>query len=121
MICDTSPTCDHWKCGTPPAFRTLPPFGKSTSLRYLYVYGARNPDFSGISTLSELRILDLSDCSLRNLDFLVSANFTELVSLILEANYLDLTKESNNSLQIETLKNLVEGNRKTKIDPVFTR
>ena len=92
------------------------PLWEVDSLRYLYVYGARSPDFSGISTLSELRILDLSDCSLKNLDFLVSANFTELHSLILEANYLDLTEGSNSSLQIETLKNLVEGNRKTKIE-----
>ena len=41
------------------------PLWEVDSLRYLYVYGARNPDFSGISTLSELRILDLSDCSLK--------------------------------------------------------
>ena len=92
------------------------PLWEVDSLRYLYIYGARNPDFSGISTLSQLRILDLSDCSLKDLAFLVSANFTELVSLFLEANYLDLAKESNNSLQIETLKNLVEGNRKAKIE-----
>jgi hypothetical protein len=92
------------------------PLWKVDSINNLYVYGARNPDFSGISAVSALQILDLSDCSLKNLGFLVSANFTELYSLILEANYLDLTEDSNSSLQIETLKNLVEGNRKTKIE-----
>ncbi|MBT3635322.1 MAG: hypothetical protein HN531_00150 [Opitutae bacterium] len=92
------------------------PLWKVDSIRYLYVYGARDPDFSGISGLSKLRILDLSDCSLKNLGFLVSADFTELHSLILEANHLDLTEDSNSSLQIKTLKNLVEGNRQTKIE-----
>ena len=92
------------------------PLWEVNSIRYLYVYGARDPDFSGISALSALQILDLSDCSLKNLDFLVSANLTELYSLILEANHLDLTEGSTSSVQIETLMKLVEGNRKTKIE-----
>ncbi len=92
------------------------PLWEVDSIKNLSIHGARNPDFSGISNLSALQILDLSHCTLKDLGFLISANSTELVSLILEANYLDLAKESNNSLQIETLKNLVEGNRKAKIE-----
>jgi hypothetical protein len=91
------------------------PIWKVDSINYLYIYGARNPDFSGISVLSQLRILDLSDCTLDDLGFVISSNFTELHSLVLEANYLDLTADSNDSLQIITLKQLVQDNRNSKI------
>ena len=109
-------TLEIWNAS---AISNFDPIWKSNSINYLYVYGARNPDFSGISSLSNLRILDLSDCALTDLGFLVSANFTELYSLILEGNYLDLSADSNHSMQIQKLMDLVEGNRKTKIEGGF--
>ena len=118
MICDTSTTCDHWKYGTPPAFRTLTLFGKSTR--------------SDTSIFTEREILTFPVFpAFPNCGFSISRIVEGLPFLsqpisrncfsFLEANYLDLTKESNNSLQIETLKNLVEGNRKAKIELGFTR
>ena len=92
------------------------PLWNLETINNLYIYGARKPDFSGMSALSALQILDLSDCSLQDLDFLSSVRFTELFHLILEANYLDLSKGSKNSDQIQSLEKRIEENRKTKIE-----
>ena len=92
------------------------PLWNLETINNLYIYGARKPDFSGMSALSALQILDLSDCSLQDLDFLSSVRFTELFHLIFEANYLDLSKGSKNSDQIQSLEKRIEENRKTKIE-----
>ena len=86
------------------------------TLRYLYVYGARSPDFSGISTLSALQnSRSFGLFSTRILIFLfqpTSPNFFSYPGSELSRSYQRIEQFP----QIQSLKNLVEGNRKTKIE-----
>ena len=82
------------------------PLWNLETINNLYIYGARKPDFSGMSALSALQILDLSDCSLQDLDFLVlrpiSPNFSSYLGGELSRSEQRIEKFGSNSITRET-------------------